>query len=126
MAKAKGLPDEATEVGDSPSSTGMLVPQKPEGDFASAKLDAYHAMKLLDRAIARVGPKSDEGKAMMEARIRLTKQFGEHEEETAEFSQAELKRMVMELAGPGQMPKPQQGQPGQQPQGQQPGMPGGM
>ncbi len=98
----------------------MLTPQKPEGDFASAKLDALNAMKLLDRAIARVGSKSDEGKAMMEARKRLTKQFGDEEEEIAEFSAAELKRMVNTLAGPGETPKPPAQPPGGQPQGQPP------
>ncbi len=115
------MPSEADPTGNAPAATGMLTPQKPEGDFASAKLDAYHAMKLLDRAIAKVGSKSDEGKAMLAARAKLTSHFGEHEEETAEFSMAEMKRMLATLVGPGEAPKPPQ-QPQTPPPGGQPGM----
>jgi hypothetical protein len=115
------MPSEADPTGNAPSATGMLTPQKPEGDFSAAKLDAYHAQKLLDRAIAKVGSKSDEGKAMLKARAALTAHFGEHEEETAEFSQAELKRMLATLIGPGEAPKPQQ-PPQTPPPGAQPGM----
>ena len=112
------MPTKAEPTGNSPASTGMLTPQVPEGDLASAKLDAYHAMKLLDRAIAKFGTKSAEGKNMLAARAKLTEQFGEHEEETAEFSMAELKRMVASLVGPGEPPK---GAPAQQQQQPQPG-----
>lgn len=117
------MPSEADPTGNAPAATGMLTPQKPEGDFAAAKLDAFHATKLLDRAIARVGSKSDDGKALLAARAKLTERFGEHEEETAEFSMAEIKRMVATLVGPGEPPK-QQGQPPPQtpPPGAQPGM----
>lgn len=117
------MPSEADPTGNAPAASGMLTPQKPEGDFSAAKLDAHHATKLLDRGIAKVGPKSEEGKAMLKARAALTAQFGEHEEETAEFSMAEIKRMVATLVGPGEPPKPQ-GQPQQQtpPPGAQPGM----
>lgn len=118
MPEAKTPPQEPAATGDSPASTGMLTPQPPEGDFASAKLDAFHAMKLLDRAIAKMGPKSEEGKAMLTARATLTKKFGEHEEESAEFSPAELKRMLATLVGPGEAPKPP-------PQQQQQAPPGG-
>lgn len=100
------MPEEPSTTGDSPASTGMLTPQAPEGDFASARLDAFHAMKLMDRAIAKMGPKSDEGKALLAARATLTKKFGEHEEESAEFSLAEIKRMLATLEGPGEAPKP--------------------
>ena len=83
----------------------MLTPQKPEGDFSSAKLDALFAMKLLDRAIAKVGVKSEDGEAMLKARSTLTRRFGEQEEETDEFSRAELKRLMEHLAGPGEAPQ---------------------
>jgi hypothetical protein len=117
------MPSDADPTGNAPAATGMLTPQKPEGDFAAAKLDVHHATKLLDRAIAKVGSKSDDGRAMLAARAKLTAHFGEHEEETAEFSMAEIKRMVATLVGPGEPPKPQ-GQPQQQtpPPGAQPAM----
>jgi hypothetical protein len=86
----------------------MLTPQKPEGDFSSARLDALFAQKLLDRAIAKVGVKSEDGEVMLRARAILTKRFGAQEEETDEFSRAELKRLMEHLQGPGE--PPQQGQ----------------
>jgi hypothetical protein len=119
MPQAKTMPEEPDKAGDSPASTGMLTPQAPEGDFASAKLDAFHAMKLLDRAIGKMGPKSEEGKALLAARAKLTKQFGDREEENSEFSLAEMKRMLATLAGPGEAPKPPP------PQQQQQAPPGG-
>jgi hypothetical protein len=112
MAKTATMPNEPDPVGNAPSSTGMLTPQTPEGDLASAKLDAFHAMKLLDRGIEKFGVQSKQGKVMLSARAKLTEEFGEHEEEVQEFSLAELKRMLATLQGPGEPPKPQ-------PQGQQ-------
>lgn len=111
------MPEEPSATGDSPASTGMLTPQAPEGDFASARLDAFHAMKLMDRAIAKMGPESEEGKALLAARAALTKKFGEHEEESSEFSLAEMKRMLATLAGPGEAPKPPPPQQQQAPPG---------
>lgn len=102
------MPDKASPLGSAPAATGMLTPQKPEGDFSSARLDALFAMKLLDRAIAKVGSKSDDGEAMLRARATLTRRFGEQEEETDEFSKAELKRLVEHLSGPGEPPQKQQ------------------
>lgn len=99
------MPQEPTTTGNAPAASGMLAPQAPEGDFAAAKLDAYHAMKLLDRAIAKVSAKSEAGKALLAARAKLTSEFGEHEEETAEFSRAELERMLATLVGPGEAPQ---------------------
>lgn len=109
------MPNEAEPTGNAPAGVGMLTPQKPEGDFASAKLDAYHAAKLLERAIERVGEQSDEGRAMMKARVVLAEHFGLEEEEIADFSQAELKRMLATLVGPGEAPKPQTPPAGAQP-----------
>jgi hypothetical protein len=122
MPEAPKKPPEPDPTGDAPASTGMLTPQAPEGDIASAKLDAFHAMKLLDRAIAKMGSKSDEGKAMLAARAKLTKQFGEHEEESSEFSLAEIKRMLATLEGPGEAPKPPPPQQQQAPPGGAPPM----
>lgn len=102
------MPQQPAATGDAPASSGMSAPQAPEGEFASAKLDAFNAMKLLDRAIAKVGAKSEEGRAMLKARATLTERFGEHEEESAQFSRAELQRMLMTLAGPGEPPQPKQ------------------
>jgi hypothetical protein len=99
------MPQTADPTGNAPAATGMLTPQKPEGDFSSARLDALFAMKLLDRAISKVGSKSDDGEAMLRARATLTKRFGEQEEETDEFSRAELKRILEHLSGPGEAPK---------------------
>jgi len=101
------MPDTADPTGNAPAATGMLTPQKPEGDFSSARLDALFAMKLLDRAISKVGVKSEDGEAMLRARATLTRRFGEQEEETDEFSRAELKRLMEHLAGPGEAPKQQ-------------------
>jgi hypothetical protein len=112
------MPDEAEPTGNAPAASGMLTPQKAEGDFAAARLDAYHAQKMLERAIARVGEKTPEGKAMLAAITKLVEQFGEREEETAEFSDAELKRMLATLMGPGEAPKP----PGQAAAAPPPGM----
>jgi hypothetical protein len=116
------MPDAPDPTGNAPASTGMLTPQAPEGDFASAKLDAYHAIKLLDRAMQKFAENTKERDALLAARAKLTEQFGDEEEETAEFSRAEIKRMIAELVGPGEPPKPQ-GQ--QQPQGAPP-QPQGM
>jgi len=108
MPKDAKVPQEPTATGDSPAATGMLTPQAPEGDFASAKLDAFHAMKLIDRALQKFGndTKTKQGKALLAARAKLTEEFGQHEEESAEFSLAELKRMIATLEGPGEAPKP--------------------
>lgn len=105
------MPSESQPIGSSPAATGMLTPQKPDGDFSSARLDALFAMKLLDRAIAKVGVKSDEGEAMLKARSTLTRQFGTQEEETDEFSRAELKRLIEHLSGPGESPQKSKGSP---------------
>jgi hypothetical protein len=108
-----------------------MVPQAPEGDIESAKLDAYHAMRLIDRAVAKIGRKSEVADGLMRARAAITRVIGKHEEDSERFSDAEIKRMVLTLAGPSSpqapMTPPQQGgggiKPGmQQQQGQQPGM----
>jgi hypothetical protein len=116
---ANQLPEEPSETGDSPATTGMQTPQAKEGESLSGKLDALNAMKLLDRAIQKFGPKSDKGKAALAARAKLTEEFGEQEEEIAEFSLAEIKRMVASLQGPGEPPKPPPPQQ-QRPQGAPP------
>jgi hypothetical protein len=128
------MPDETNSAGGAPAASGMMVPQAPEGDIESAKLDAYHAMRLIDRAVAKIGRKSDVADGLMRARAVLTGVVGEHEEDSEKFSDAEIKRMVLTLAGPSSpqapMTPPHQGggggggmkpgmqQPGQQPQGQ--------
>jgi hypothetical protein len=105
----------------------MMVPQAPEGDIESAKLDAYFSMRLLDRAIAKIGRKSEVADTLLRARAVLTKVVGEHEDDSQKFADADIKRMLLTLAGPSSPQAPMNpgggGQPkGQQPQGQpQPG-----
>jgi hypothetical protein len=122
------MPDQPNAAGNAPAAAGMMTPQAPEGDIESAKLDAYHAMRMLDRLISKMGRKNEYSEAALRARSILAGQFGEHEEDSQKFSDAEIKRMVLTLAGPGQQvpkqgatPPPGGGQ--QPPQGQQP--PGG-
>jgi hypothetical protein len=111
----------------------MMVPQAPEGDIESAKLDSWFAMRLLDRAIAKIGRKSDVADGLLRARAVLTKTVGSYEEDSAKFADADIKRMLLTLAGPSSPQAPMNpggggrgGQPdqqGKQPQpGQQPGM----
>jgi hypothetical protein len=95
----------AQPVGNAPSAAGMMTPQAPQGETEAAKLDIYHAMKLIDRAIGRFG-QSDDGEYALKVRAMLTQHFGEHEDTSEEFSPAELKRMLASLAGPGQTPTP--------------------
>jgi len=78
----------------------MLTPQTPSGEFEAAKLDVYHAVKLLDRAIGKFG-KSEDGDAALRARSMLTRRFGDSEDTSQEFSPAEIKRMLASLIGPG-------------------------
>jgi hypothetical protein len=113
------MPNEADPTGNAPAATGMLTPQKPEGDFSASRLDAYHAQKLIERAIEKLPPNAKERKALTAAAAELVKEFGQQEEETAEFSLAEQKRIVASIIGPGQPPAPQQQTP---PAGAQPGM----
>jgi hypothetical protein len=96
------MPDQPTAqpVGNGPSAAGPITPQEPSGEIEAAKLDVYHATKLLDRARAKFG-ESEDGKVTLKARAMLTRQFGEHEDTSEEFSPAELKRMLASLAGPG-------------------------
>jgi hypothetical protein len=103
-------------VGNAPAAAGMMTPQSPTGEIEAAKLDVYHAVKLLDRAVARLGTKSDEGAAALKARAALTRTFGEHEDTSEEFSPSEIKRMLASLAGPGATGgPPPQGAPPQKP-----------
>lgn len=121
---------EQPSTGDAPAAAGMMTPTAPEGEYEEAKMSAYHCCRLIDRAIAKFGRKSEYTDALLRARVALTSKFGEFEEDSQKFSDAEIKGYLMRIAGPGQPPKQQQppgggGQP-QQP-GQQPGgMPGGM
>lgn len=118
-------PEESTAVGGAPSASGMMTPMAPEGEYEEAKLSAYHCVRLLDRAVAKFGRKNEYTSALMHARAILTSKFGEFEDDSQRFSDAEIKGMLMRLAGPGQPPKgqPQQGG-GAPPQGAPPG--GGM
>lgn len=77
-----------------------MSPQEPTGEIEAAKLDIYHAVKLLDRALQKFGNNPD-GEAALKARAMLTSKFGDHEDISEEFSPAELKRMLASLAGPG-------------------------
>lgn len=115
----------AQPTGGAPAAAGMMTPQEPSGEIESAKLDVYHAVKLLDRAVSKLG-KGDDGDAALKARAMLTRHFGDHEDISEEFSPAELQRMLAALAGPGAAgpgapkPPPQAQQGGgapQQPQG---------
>jgi hypothetical protein len=117
------MPTDPTAVGGAPAASGMMVPQAPEGDIESARLDWYLAMRLLDRGVGKIGRKSDEADVAMRARAILTKVVGRHEEESEKFSDADIKRMLLTLAGPSapQAPQSPQGSPGG---GGQPGGPG--
>lgn len=90
----------AQPVGNAPAAAGMMTPQEPSGEIEAAKLDVYHAVKLLDRAVSKFGNNED-GEVVLKARASLTKRFGDHEDESEEFSPGELKRMLASLAGPG-------------------------
>lgn len=115
------MPEDPTPVGDSPTAGGMMTPMAPEGEIEEAKLSAYHACRLIDRAIAKFGRKSEYTDTLMRARAVLTSKFGEFEENSQQYSDAEIKGMLMRLAGPGQPPKQQQPGGGQPQQGQPPG-----
>lgn len=78
----------------------MMTPQEPTGEIEAAKLDVYHAVKLLDRACSKFGNNED-AFVVLKARAALTRRFGDHEDESAEFSPGEMKRMLASLAGPG-------------------------
>jgi hypothetical protein len=100
---------EAQPVGNAPAAAGPLTPQEPTGEIEAAKLDVFHAVKLLDRALSKFGNNED-GTVALKARAMLTKRFGQFEDESEEFSPAEMKRMLASLAGPGATgPPPQQG-----------------
>lgn len=117
-------PGEASPLADGPSAGGMMTPMAPEGEIEEAKLSAYHACRLIDRAIAKFGRKSEYTDTLMQARAVLTAKFGEFEEDSQKYSDAEIKGMLMRLAGPGQPPQQKGQQPGggqPQPGGQQPG-----
>lgn len=90
----------AQPVGNAPAASGMLTPQEPTGQIEAAKLDVFHATKLLDRAVQKFG-KGEDGDVALKARAMLTRRFGDHEDLSEEFSPAELKRMLATLAGPG-------------------------
>ena len=79
----------------------MMTPQSPSGEVEAAKLDIYHVVKLLDRALGKFPAQSEEAKVALRARVTLTRKFGEFEDTSEEFSPAELKRMLASLAGPG-------------------------
>src|SRR5579862_6999269 len=94
------MPEEASPLGDSPASSGMMSPVAPEGEIEEAKLSAYHCCRLIDRAIAKFGRKSEYTDTLMKARAVLTSKFGEFEEQSQQYSDAEIKGMLMRLAGP--------------------------
>jgi hypothetical protein len=128
------MPTDPSATGGAPAASGMMVPQAPEGDIESAKLDMYLAMRLLDRSVGKIGRKSEEADVAMRARAILTKIVGRHEEESEKFSDADIKRMILTLAGPSapQAPQSPQGQGGGGQQGgpgaggaQQPGQQAG-
>jgi len=104
-------------VGNAPAAAGMMTPQEPAGEIEAAKLDVYHAVKLLDRACSKFG-KNEDADVVLRARATLTKRFGDHEDESEEFSPGEMKRMLASLAGPGAVGP---GAPPQQQQAQPPG-----
>lgn len=97
-----GAPETPTAqpVGNAPAAAGMMTPQEPQGEIEAAKLDVFHAVKLLDRARSKFGNNED-GEAVLKARASLTRRFGDHEDVSEEFSPGELKRMLASLAGPG-------------------------
>jgi len=88
------------DVGNAPAAAGMMTPQSPQGETEAAKLDVYHATKLLMRACGKFGP-SEDGDYVLKTMASLIKHFGDHEDVSEEFSPAELKRMLATLAGPG-------------------------
>ena len=98
---AQATPPEAQPVGNAPAAAGMMTPQPPSGDIQSARLDVYSAMKLLDRAVGKFGPKSEDGEAALKATAALRRSFSEYEDTSEEFSPSEIKRMLASLAGPG-------------------------
>lgn len=106
------MPTEPSSAGGAPAASGMMTPQAPEGDIESARLDLYLAMRLMDRAVGKIGHKNDVADTAMRARAILTKVVGPHEEDSEKFSDADMKRMLLTLAGPSspQAPaNPQQG-----------------
>lgn len=97
----------------------------------SARIDVYHAVRLLDRALITGDGLPKEAKDdILHARVGLSKRFGPFEDNSSRFSDAEVASMVARLKGagsPGAKPpqqQQQQPQPGaaQQQPGARPGM----
>src|ERR1700691_3340178 len=86
----------AQPEGNAPAAAKPLTPQEPTGEIEAAKLDVYHAVKLLERARSKFGNNED-GEAVLKARSSLTRRFGDHEDQSEEFSPGELKRMLASL-----------------------------
>jgi hypothetical protein len=114
------MPMESPAVGGAPAASGAMTPQQPDGEVEAAKLDAYHAVRLIDRAIGRFGKKTEQADALLKARGVLTSCFGDYEESSERFSPAEIKRMVAQLIGAGEPQQPKQGASAQPQQQQQP------
>jgi hypothetical protein len=88
----------------------MMTPQPQEGQMESAKVDVYHAVQLLDRALMHGdGLPAAARKALLDARVALMKPFGPFEaSQQSKFSNADVASMVARLKGPGSpgAPKP--------------------
>lgn len=76
----------------------------------AAKLDVFHAIRLLDRAIMNGKALPQETRDdLLSARTQLSKKFGPFEDDSKRFSDAEIASMVARLAGPGtHQPAPKQ------------------
>jgi hypothetical protein len=85
-----------------------MTPEPKEGVMQSAKLDVYHAVRLLDRAlVGSDGLPKEARDDILKARVELSKRFGPFEDDSSRFSDAEVASMVARLKGagsPGQKP----------------------
>ena len=96
----------------------MLAPQKAVGKQQAGRVKVQVAIHALMLAIAEVGPMSSEGRTILEAITKLTKQFGKNEDQPKQLMPAELQQIMAQSKGAGLNPavagaiKPPMPQPG--------------
>ena len=82
----------------------MLAPQKAVGKQQSGRVKVQVAIHALMLAAAEVGPMSSEGKTILEAITKLTKQFGKNEDQPKQLVPAEIAQIMQQQKGAGMNP----------------------
>jgi hypothetical protein len=85
-----------------PSGAPMLGPNKMAGKAASAKIKVQVAIHALMLAAQETGVMSEEGRAILDAIQKLTKQFGKSEDQSKQLMPAELAQ-ILQQSKPGAM-----------------------